>query len=389
MPFRRRVLQNNKTLKKDKLIKKKLKTRNFRAKMHVGGEISLNDFEANLLGYYYCYAELCRDYLIRNVNFNGVSCRSNIRSLDLLFKGANGFALKFICENGSTYTIKLIFNTEQMYGNVQTFATFERTALPKICNEFTSINNFNSDYIMKAHKYFLYDGTQFILSSQCGVPRRTDIERIESDRNKKIVTVEAEAVTPMFSGLLLEYVQQGLEKILTNAAILNKKNIITLFLHYLRALDTISENNYIHKDIKLDNLMFNITPGNSVIGKVIDFGETYLLKTVNDAVGFKDFEPSTLESSPMSSDVPALRRISASQIATRSTTAEQSLIIDEIRVKYDLYSLSKTFKEKLIPRIDGIDFSDFIENVLVPGSKEDYTERINIETAIAITLSLL
>lgn len=353
----------------------------------IGGEISLVNFKTKGLDSYFVYAELCRDHLIPNVDISGSVCSSDIRTFDLLFKGANGFALKFICRNGTTYALKLIFNNQQMFGSPESFATFEKREIPNICKEFLSINRFNNEYIMKAYKYFVYDGNQFILSSQCGVARR-DIVKIEGNSGKKLNTPDGK-VKPVFSGLILENIQNGIEKILSNKILLTKNNIITLFLHYLRGLKSISDASYLHKDIKLNNLMFNVNPDNSITGKIIDFGLTYELRTVSDAEGFRNFSPSSTEYAPMQTDVPALRAIYNTKMATRSVTAEQTTTINEIRVKYDLYSLSKSFRNELLPKIKGLDFSDFLENVLIPGSAENFRERIDISRAIDLTLALL
>jgi serine/threonine protein kinase len=309
--------------------------------------------------------------------------------LDLLFKGGNGFALKFVCENGNTYTIKLLYNNEQMSGKNVSFPTFEKREKPKICNEFTSINRFHSIYIMKAYKYFLYDKNQFILSSECNVPRRTDIQYIQGDSEKQIVNFEGRLVNPMFSGLILEYIQHGISDILSMSSdILTKENIIRLFLNYLYGLKTISDNFFIHKDIKLNNLMFNINPDKTVIGKIIDFGETFEFKNVFNLDNNIMFSPSSTEYAPMQSDYPELRRIYDGSFRRSLTTAQQA-IIDEIRTKYDLYSLSKSFKNDLIPHIKGIDFSDFIELVLTPSCNENFKDRLDLEDAIGLTLSLL
>ena len=372
--------------------KKKNKGKNVRTKMRsrkVGGMISRTNFIEKDIGDYYSYAELCRDYLIPHLNINGYNCSSAIDSLELIFKGANGFALKFICRNGITYTVKLIFNNAQMFGTEETFARFEKREITNICKEFTSINKFDSIYIMKAYKYFMYNGTEFILSSQCGVPRRTDIERIPGNDVIQINTYNSGKQNPIFSGLILENIQKSLLSILTNKTILTKNNVLTLFLHYLRGLEVISDMSCIHKDIKPNNLMFNINEDGSVLGKIIDFGETYTLETVSDVAGFIAFNPSSVEYAPMTSDVLALQNIYNGPIATRSLTRAQGEIINEIKTKYDLYSLSKSFKVDLIPKIEGIDFTNFMETVLIPGSVEVYTERIDIDTAIALTLSLI
>lgn len=392
------VKRSNKLIKKKNISKrhnvgqtsKKLfKKKNISKKIYYGGLIKFDDFQKKHLALYYIYGLLCRDYLIPQINIDGVVCNSNIDTLDLLFKGANGFALKFICKNGNTYTLKLLYNNQQMSGMNESFPRFEEREKPKICNEFTSINRFDSIYIMKAYKYFLYDKTQFILSSQCNVARRTDIQYIKGDTEKKIVNVDGNRVDPMFSGLLLEYVQHGILDILSMPPdILTKKNIISLFLNYLYGLKTISDNSFLHKDIKLNNLMFNINPDKTVIGKIIDFGETFELKNVFSLDNHISFAPCSTDYAPMLFDVQELMTI-YDVSKRRSVTAAQQLIIDEIRTKYDLYSLSKSFLNDLIPHIKGIDFSDFIKLVLIPSCNENFRDRLDIDETIGLTLSMI
>ena len=53
---------------------------------------------------------LCKNNLIANLkNIDGSRYNGNPEDIQLLFAGANGFALKFICNNGLIYTIKLVF----------------------------------------------------------------------------------------------------------------------------------------------------------------------------------------------------------------------------------------------------------------------------------------
>jgi hypothetical protein len=153
-------------------------------------------------------------------------------------------------------------------------------------------------------------------------------------------------------------------------------------------LKTISDDSFLHKDIKLNNLMFNINPDKTVLGKIIDFGETFELKNVFNLDNAISFAPSSTDYAPMRFDVQELMKI-YDVSKRRSVTTAQQPIIDEIRTKYDLYSLSKSFLNDLIPNINGIDFSDFIKFVLIPSCIEDFKDRLDLEEAIGLTLSML
>ena len=59
---------------------------------------------------------LCKNNLIANLkNIDGSRCNGNPEDIQLLFAGANGFALKFICNNGLIYTIELVFEFQQTF----------------------------------------------------------------------------------------------------------------------------------------------------------------------------------------------------------------------------------------------------------------------------------
>ena len=110
---------------------------------------------------------LCKNNLIANLkNIDGSRCNGNPEDIQLLFAGANGFALKFICNNGLIYTIKLVFEFQQTFAG-QITTTDKKAYEKNLMTEYRDINQFNSPYIMKATQYFLFNPTErrFILSS--------------------------------------------------------------------------------------------------------------------------------------------------------------------------------------------------------------------------------
>jgi serine/threonine protein kinase len=345
----------------------------------IGGDINRQqfiDYDGVEIQDFYAYAMLCKNNLITNLNVDGSKCNGNPEDIQLLFAGTNGLALEFICNNGLIYTMKLLFEYQQTYEGVL-MADVKKKYENDILTEYKVINQFDSPYIMKAIKYFLFEPTEqrFILSSDVDVPRRTleyinvpdlHMEHWEYRQPERGHLLERVS-PPFFGGMILENVQYRFENLPPDYFYL-----ALIFLQYVTGLKEINDKGYIHKDIKPDNLMYNYK-NEEYTAKIIDLGTVYNIITATES-----FTPASVSWMPQN-DITILQGLTVRSpaLSTRSRTEADKTIINSITNSYDLYCLCKSFLQKF-----DIDKQSIFYTVLTEGIHENHTERIKNDDAI-------
>jgi len=334
------------------------------------------DFE-----HYYIYVKLCNDYLFKEIKLENQICDFKENLVEVGERGSSGFTLTFTCQNNNIYTIKLLINLD----NKSTLNEFIKRAYPIICKEFSSINDINSKYILKVYKYFLYDGKKFNIYSKCNDNiTENEVEIINGDSNAKIKELlNKNFENPvLFTGLILENIQYELEQVNNKNINLSSLQIITLFYHYLLGISYMNKKKKTHTDIKIGNLMFN--NNNEIKGKIIDLGGVYTF----DIDDLKHFNVHTLE-------VPGyeVKNIINNKIKNKQEISlEEKMKFSKFLDKYDLYMLGLCFTN-LLGNVAQIDkdkdkLNTLNENVLKKCILEDYTHRLTIDEAIALTQDL-
>jgi hypothetical protein len=371
-------LSRKRTRKLTKGLKGKKSRRSFR-----GGVIVKANFNArNNIKPYYAYAKLIEKSLLRKLTLNDKVCAGAIDDLTLLFGGANGFALQFKCSNGKIYTFKLRYELSQYWeGKLREKEKYKA----EIKEEFLNINKFDSEYIMKALRYFFFEpvmGRFQIYSTAAGPIQSIPVRNIFTNPNYRQTNINGRGVgAPFFGGLVLEYVEKRFTELPSD-----KINVLlSVFIQYVEGLNGMNKQQYIHKDIKPDNLMFNVSETGEYTAKIIDLGELYNVNTA--AISFT---PASQELAP-AGDVVKLQEITLSPPAnsTRARNAEKKAIIESILYRYDLYCLAKSFLKQFNGDFDGPEenhdkirtaspeFYELLQNCI----KENYTERLSNDQA--------
>ena len=334
-----------------------------------GGDISKAIFEDRDILSYRCYATLVRDYLVPSLTLKGSACAGTPDEMDLLFKGANGFALKFICTDRGIYTIKMNFEMSQMFAGI----LMEKDSyMQKIREEYMDINKFNSPHIMKGLVYFFYEPRthQFEIykktSEGSEIVQRIPVTEMKEEYKQKDIDGNSIGV-PFFGGVVLENVERQFVD-------LPKDNTVLMqaYQQYVEGIEDMNKTGHIHRDIKPDNLMFNLKEDGRVQAKIIDLGEVY--NVMDDA---RPYNPASQELCN-ERDWTTLGRLTQSppsESADRRTDTDQQ-IIRRITNSYDLYCLGKSFLTVFSAVISPA-FQELLENTV----KEKYEDRYSNSSA--------
>ena len=302
-----------------------------------------------------------------------------------LFAGSNGFAMKFKCSD-NIFTLKLHFEFAQAFsGPAALTPEIIRNYEKKVKDEFSSINRFDSPYIMKAHKYFFIDNKSepksFNLYDNIEAVARRKVEKISIEReDAEYLQKYPEwlgikgGFLPYFGGLILENISNNFKD-------LPKENpiLMEMFYQYVSGLKAINDAGFVHKDIKPDNLMYNDISG-KLQAKIIDMGELYDL--MNEK---KPFTPASQELCN-TKDVEVLQELTKLPPfeATRSRNAKTTSIINKINKSYDLFCLSSSF----ISLYGKVISEPFLE-ILKKATNEDYSKRIDNDGALELVSALI
>ncbi len=364
----------------------KYKSKYLRLKQ-LGGDISRQNFVERVTygNQVYPYAALFRNWVIPNVELDGLKCSGDVTSINLIAHGANGFTCIFECANHVKYTVKFGFVMQQIFAvNPREFNDniFRTSSYIPTLKEYLNIRRFDSPYIMKAYNFFEFkpDEKKFIIRKDLRNEVVSEIvesdivlsDDFKSNPDYKFVAFPNEMdgrnepkKIPKFTGIILEYIQYGFNNLPKNLAY---EHIISLFKQYIEGINVINSQGFIHKDIKADNLRYNFD-GTTYQAKVIDLGELYnpdynikffgasvdiaspkLIKELenvtplNKEAGIKELENEKLSYTGNTSKIRDLD-IQISNII-------DSPLTDEVRrekyhhlvLKYDLYMLTQTFK---------------------------------------------
>lgn len=350
-----------------------------------GGAIRKANFNAmEKVKPFYAYAKLIEKNLLPNLLIDDVACAGAPDDLNLLFGGANGFALQFKCASrnnnnsgGSIYTFKLKYELSQYWeGALREKQTYK----DEIKKEFLSIKQFDNEHIMKAICYFFFEPSQRkfqVYSTAAGPSQSINVANTETNPNYVQSNMNDNQIgPPFFGGLVLENVQKQFKDLPSD----DMESLIRVFIQYVEGLEAMNNLDFIHKDIKPDNLMFNLDESGKPVAKIIDLGELY---NVNTAVS--SFSPASVELAP-AGDITILQEITRSPPAnsTRSRTPERRAIVESILHRYDLYCLAKSFLSQFNEGDEGNletnapAFYELLQNCI----KEDHTERLSNEQAM-------
>ena len=347
-----------------------------------GGAIVKANFNArNNVRPYYAYAKLIEKNLLPNLRLDDEVCAGAAADLSLLFGGANGFALQFKCSNGKIYTFKLRYELSQYWeGALRAKEKYK----DEIKEEFLNINKFDSEHIMKALRYFFFEpvlGRFQVYSSAAGPIQSIPVRNILTNPNYRQTSINDRGIgAPFFGGLVLEYVEKRFAELPSD----NINVLVSVFSQYVAGLNVMNNEQYIHKDIKPDNLMFNLSD-EKYDAKIIDLGELYNVNTA--AISFT---PASQELAP-AGDIAKLQEITLSPPAnsTRARTPEKKAIVESILHRYDLYCLAKSFLKQFNGDFDGPEentdkirtaspeFYELLQNCI----KENYSERLSNDEA--------
>ena len=100
-------------------------------------------------------AKLMLELLAKKTIKNAVKTGTKT-TIKKLFAGGNGMTLLFSCEDNVQYTVKFNFNLSDAW-NVSNKKESWEGYLRKTISEFLNIKQFNSPYVMKAYKYFIFE----------------------------------------------------------------------------------------------------------------------------------------------------------------------------------------------------------------------------------------
>lgn len=298
-------------------------------------------------------------------------CDGKPDDINFNFNGANGMTYTFKCSNNKIYVVKFMYEYQQYYEQIIQ-NDVKSTYIRNIVEEYNSINMFNHKNIMKAYAFFIYDNKEYTIikrnyidnNNYCEINKIANdkIINLDDDNNKEY---KQDKLIPFHGGIILEHVQNSFNDI---KKVANLKIISNLFLGYLKGIQYMYTKNYIHNDIKKNNLMFNIIKTNKNIeyeAKIIDFGGAY-----NFSVFTKEFAP-TSTAYALSKYYNDLKNLTS----TAQLFYKNKKEIKTIASKYDLYSLAYVFNDnfsKII--IQNIKFTLLIMYAL--------TEKIDINEAI-------
>ena len=301
-----------------------------------GGDINKEKFDNDdRFKYYYPYAFLFRNWVIPNLIINGNQCNGNKTEIRKLSAGANGMTLAFRCENSVQYTVKFNFNLGSVY-NVENNETWINY-IEKTVKEFSNIKKFDSPYIMKAYKYFIFDveRKKFIFKIY---PNSTDSEIILCDDfiynpNYKFSNISDDVQVidkiPKFAGIILEYIPNQFTNLSKD---LSYNNIVKLFKEYLLGIKKNNDEGYIHNDIKEENMMYSLIDSN-YSAKIVDLGEIFNIRSINK------FSSASIYHANQDLINIAIANTPANSDDTKLTT-----LFNQVLFKYDLYCLADVFK---------------------------------------------
>jgi serine/threonine protein kinase len=305
-------------------------------KKQLGGDVTTQELIDNgISNAFHPYVYLFRNWVIPNITINGTRCNGNVADMNMVAHGGNGFVLSFKCANNFKYTVKFNFENVQPWEGFVPDRLYISGHVQPTIDEYLNIKQFDSPFIMKAYYFFEFKPREkkFIIkenpSTQVVNSEIVLCEDYTHNPDYKYNPTEnpETSVIPRFTGIILEYIQNSFEQLPTT---LPYNKIQNLFKQYTQGLKVINDRGFIHKDIKANNLRYNLS-GENYAAKIIDMGTLYTLPRT------KDFTSATQE-------ISSEKLVKLLQANTPADTPEKMAIYNQIVNKFDLYSLAFTFK---------------------------------------------
>jgi serine/threonine protein kinase len=350
----------------------KYRTRSKKTTLKSGGaavDSSLNIFTRRQIPRYYAHSMIIKDFFI---GYTSGGCAHGIKMF-LINKGFNGFLLQFDCVKSKkasetdTKAIKILFNRTNPLANIAEWEMTTRLALTK---EYANIRMFNdSKYVIKTYGYFIFDGREFKCSGVKPYHETFNTRRSLDEPQYKVKPINGGApIIEPFGGIVLEYVNHSLNDIRTHLQSIKKEDpkfyidnipqcvftLVELFYQYLLGIIHINAKNYVHTDIKADNLMFEKND-HGYTAKIVD------LANITDIYSSWDLtsnsKVASLEKQYHKGAIKRLIKLKSQGVELRSVTALKTNYLH----RYDLYCLCVTFHNILITiKADLLDFDEAI-----------------------------
>jgi hypothetical protein len=330
------------------------------------------------------------------------------RLMDYGGRGKDTLLLNFKCNQNINLSIKAYVNME-FTRSKSTYDEY-RVAMSKMdiwgpIREFVSINKFDSPYIIKAYKYFFFNGKSCEFSSIVSPKISTDIEIVDiiGKEHPKITEEDAtkrgwkmthipsgKEEIPWFSGIVLSRAQYNINKDLSKHY--GKiDDIFILYKQYILGIKEISKRGYIHRNLHWANLMYNYNEKTKQItGQIIHIHKIYDIEDATKIVKFKGAR----EAITPKKDVAFLEKVTANMTQTPDEEKGKLFLnkyekqIMCIKNNYDLYSLSKSFihilenlENKITIMSEIIRLKKF-KQILDSATNEDFLLRINNDIAL-------
>jgi hypothetical protein len=321
-------------------------------------------------------------------------------------RGKETVSITFKCNENTNLILKAYINFDFVKTN-ETYNGYRvRMSNPNIwgpVKEFNNISNFNSPYIIKAYKYFFFDGKNCELSSIVPPKPSSDLTIIEVLGEKAPKITEQAAIAagwamkhrgqinsdmiPWFSGIILEQgrynIYQDLEKHYSKI-----DDLFNLYKQYLRGIIEFGAKGYIHTNLHWDNLLYNYDElTRKFTAKIIHVHKIYNIEDPNKLTKFIGARIAVTPVQDKQFMISKTAELPNPVKATQLLNDNKQEIL-KIRYSYDLYGLSKSF-QKLLEKIERKIHSspeiarlNIFKTLLQDATNENFLTRINNDEAL-------
>ena len=328
-------------------------------------------------------------------------------------RGKETLNIIFKCNQNISLSIKAYVNYDFSKTNDNYDSYRVKMLNPNIwgpVKEFNSIKKFDSPYIIKAYKYFFFNGKSCELSSIVPPKISTDITLIDVIGTPEPKITDEEATTkgwkmkhptrtrglpnqqiPWFSGIILSHAQYSLDKDLQKHYT-KIDDILGLYKQYLLGVKEINNRGYIHRNLHWDNLRYNYNPTNrKFTAQIIHIHKIYNIDKANKIVNFK----AAREAITPLKDAAFLERATANMTDKPDLEKGQKFLTDNdkqilcIRHNYDLYGLSTSFLhvirnfENKTKNISETTRMNMFKKILELATDQNFLTRINTDEALS------
>lgn len=323
-------------------------------------------------------------------------------------RGKETLLINFKCNENTNLSIKAYINFDFIQKN-ESYNEFRlRMTNPNIwgpVKEFNSITNFDSPYIIKAYKYFFFDGKSCEMSSIVPPKPSSDLTIIEVVGKTPPQISEEDAFTagwavdhpnklqqpkksiPWFSGIIIENGQYNVEQDLIKHYS-KIDDLFGLYKQFIRGIIEINMKGFMHTNLHWHNLWYNYEARSKTFtAKIIHIHKIYNVEDANKIVKFKGGREAITPIKDKQFLISATEHINNPANAAKFLN-EKTDDITMIRYSYDLYGLSKSFM-KILEKIESkitdspqIVRLKIFKNLLTDATNENFKTRINNDSAL-------